>query len=54
MVRTFALLRSRLSSAAPKLLQQVERIQRPARSQRRFVMQMMDTPLQASQTAAAE
>lgn len=39
---------------APKLLQQVERIQRLPRSQQRFVMQMIDTALQASATAAAE
>lgn len=39
---------------APKLLQQVERIQRLPRSQQRFVMQMIDTALQASTTAAAE
>ena len=38
---------------APKLLQQVERIQRLPRSQQRFVMQMIDTALQASQTAPA-
>jgi len=39
---------------APKLLQQVERIQRLPKSQQRFVMQMIDTALQASATAAAE
>ncbi len=38
---------------APKLLQQVERIQRLPRSQQRFVMQMIDTALQASQTVPA-
>jgi hypothetical protein len=31
---------------APKLLQQVERIQRLPRAQQRFVMQMIDTVLQ--------
>jgi hypothetical protein len=36
----------------PKLLQQVERIRRLPRSQQRFVMQMTDTALQASATAA--
>jgi transcriptional regulator with XRE-family HTH domain len=39
---------------APKLLQQIERIQRLPRSQQRFVMQMIDTALQASQTADAD
>jgi transcriptional regulator with XRE-family HTH domain len=39
---------------APKLLQQVERIQRLPKSQQRFVMQMIDTALQASQMQAAE
>ena len=39
---------------APKLLQQIERIQRLPRSQQRFVMQMIDTALQASATATAE
>lgn len=39
---------------APKLLQQVERIQRLPKSQQRFVMQMIDTALQASATTAAE
>ena len=38
---------------APKLLQQVERIQRLPKSQQRFVMQMIDTALQASATADA-
>ena len=38
---------------APKLLQQIERIQRLPKSQQRFVMQMIDTALQASQTAEA-
>jgi transcriptional regulator with XRE-family HTH domain len=38
---------------APKLLQQIERIQRLPKSQQRFVMQMIDTALQASQTADA-
>ena len=36
---------------APKLLQQVERIQRLPKAQQRFVMQMIDTALQASATA---
>jgi hypothetical protein len=31
---------------APKLLQQMERIQRLAKAQQRFVMQMIDTVLQ--------
>jgi transcriptional regulator with XRE-family HTH domain len=40
---------------APKLLQQVERIQRLPKVQQRFVMQMIDTALQASaSTDAAE
>jgi transcriptional regulator with XRE-family HTH domain len=38
----------------PRLLQQVERIQRLPRPQQRFVMQMIDTALQASATQAAE
>jgi transcriptional regulator with XRE-family HTH domain len=38
----------------PKLLQQVERIQRLPKAQQRFVMQMIDTALQASATATAE
>jgi transcriptional regulator with XRE-family HTH domain len=38
----------------PRLLQQVERIQRLPRPQQRFVMQMIDTALQASTTQAAE
>jgi hypothetical protein len=38
----------------PRLLQQIERIQRLPRQQQRFVMQMIDTPLQASATQAAE
>jgi hypothetical protein len=36
----------------PKLLQQLARIRRLPRSQQRFVMQMIDTALQASATAA--
>lgn len=39
---------------SPRLLQQVERIQRLPKAQQRFVMQMIDTALQASATAAAE
>lgn len=39
---------------APKLLQQVQRIQRLPKAQQRFVMQMIDTALQANLTAAAE
>jgi len=39
---------------APKLLQQVERIQRLPKAQQRFVMQMIDTALQANLTDAAE
>ncbi len=39
---------------APKLLQQIERIHRLPKSQQRFVMQMIDTALQASATDAAE
>ena len=39
---------------APKLLQQVERIQRLPKSQQRFVMQMIDTALQAGAQDAAE
>ena len=38
----------------PKLLQQVERIQRLPKSQQRFVMQMIDTALQAGAQDAAE
>jgi transcriptional regulator with XRE-family HTH domain len=38
----------------PQLLQQIERIQRLPRPQQRFVMQMIDTALQASATQAAE
>lgn len=38
----------------PRLLQQIERIQRLPRQQQRFVMQMIDTALQASATQAAE
>ncbi len=38
----------------PRLLQQIERIQRLPRPQQRFVMQMIDTALQASATQAAE
>jgi transcriptional regulator with XRE-family HTH domain len=38
---------------APKLLQQVERIQRLPRSRQRFVMEMIDTALQANTTADA-
>jgi len=38
---------------APKLLQQVERIQRLPKSQQRFIMQMIDTALQAHVTAVA-
>jgi transcriptional regulator with XRE-family HTH domain len=36
---------------APKLLQQVERIQRLPKAQQRFVMQMIDTVLQQQQAA---
>ncbi len=39
---------------APKLLQQVERIQRLPKAQQRFVMQMIDTALQANLSDAAE
>ncbi len=39
---------------APKLLQQIERIQRLPKAQQRFVMQMIDTALQANMTDAAE
>jgi transcriptional regulator with XRE-family HTH domain len=39
---------------APRLLQQVERIQRLPKSQQRFVMQMIDTALQAGAQDAAE
>jgi len=38
---------------APRLLQQVERIQRLPKSQQRFIMQMIDTALQANVTAEA-
>ena len=38
---------------APKLLQQIERIHRLPKAQQRFVMQMIDTALQASATAEA-
>jgi transcriptional regulator with XRE-family HTH domain len=38
----------------PKLLQQVERIQRLPKAQQRFVMQMIDTALQANLSDAAE
>lgn len=38
---------------APKLLQQVERIQRLPKSQQRFIMQMIDTALQANLSADA-
>jgi transcriptional regulator with XRE-family HTH domain len=38
---------------APRLLQQVERIQRLPRSRQRFVMEMIDTALQANVTAEA-
>ncbi|MEI9997622.1 MAG: helix-turn-helix transcriptional regulator [Rhizomicrobium sp.] len=38
---------------APKLLQQIERIQRLPRSRQRFIMQMIDTALQANTTADA-
>ena len=37
---------------APKLLQQVERIQRLPKSRQRFIMQMIDHALQANTTAA--
>jgi transcriptional regulator with XRE-family HTH domain len=37
---------------APKLLQQVERIQRLPKAQQRFVMQMIDAALQANATNA--
>lgn len=36
---------------APRLLQQVERIQRLPKSQQRFIMQMIDTALQANVAA---
>ncbi|MDE2014782.1 MAG: helix-turn-helix domain-containing protein [Alphaproteobacteria bacterium] len=36
----------------PRLLQQVERIQRLPKSQQRFIMQMIDTALQANASAA--
>lgn len=39
---------------APRLLQQVERIQRLPKSQQRFIMQMIDTALQAGAQDAAE
>ncbi len=39
---------------APRLLQQIERIQRLPKSQQRFVMQMIDTALQAGAQDAAE
>jgi hypothetical protein len=39
---------------APRLLQQVERIQRLPKSQQRFVMQMIDTALQAGAQDTAE
>lgn len=38
---------------APRLLQQIERIQRLPKSRQRFVMQMIDTALQANITADA-
>ena len=38
---------------SPKLLQQVERIQRLPKAQQRFIMQMIDTALQANITADA-
>jgi transcriptional regulator with XRE-family HTH domain len=38
---------------APKLLQQIERIQRLPKSKQRFVMQMIDTALHASNQAEA-
>lgn len=37
---------------APRLLQQVERIQRLPKAQQRFVMQLIDTALQAGADAA--
>jgi len=37
---------------APRLLQQVERIQRLPKSRQRFIMEMIDTALQANVTAA--
>jgi transcriptional regulator with XRE-family HTH domain len=37
----------------PRLLQQVERIQRLPKAQQRFIMQMIDTALQANVTADA-
>ncbi len=39
---------------APKLLQQVERIQRLPKARQRFVMELIDTALQANATADAE
>jgi transcriptional regulator with XRE-family HTH domain len=38
---------------APKLLQQIERIQRLPKARQRFVMEMIDTALQANATADA-
>ena len=38
---------------APKLLQQIERIQRLPKSRQRFIMEMIDTALQANITADA-
>jgi|SRR5581483_2659681 len=38
---------------SPRLLQQVERIQRLPKAQQRFIMQMIDTALQANITADA-
>lgn len=38
----------------PRLLQQIERIQRLPKSRQRFVMEMIDTALQASTTADAD
>jgi transcriptional regulator with XRE-family HTH domain len=38
---------------SPKLLQQVERIQRLPKSRQRFIMEMIDTALQANVTADA-
>jgi transcriptional regulator with XRE-family HTH domain len=39
---------------APKLLQQIERIQRLPKSRQRFIMEMIDTALAANMTDAAE
>ncbi len=38
---------------APRLLQQIERIQRLPKSRQRFIMEMIDTALQANVTADA-